>query len=104
MNHIRKYLLNFFIFAHKTSKMRKLAYLLILSLSVWLNSCNSLDSDAQEAAKLNLKSLECAKNADLQKAEELYKQSQEIIAQYKGTEKYQEFYTAYNNYMEENIK
>lgn len=80
--------------------MKKLAHLCIIFLSLtWLNSCNTLDSDAEKAAKLNLESLECIKKADLYRADELYKESQKIISLYKDTDKFQEFYTAYNKYM-----
>lgn len=79
--------------------MRELAYLSIFLLVVLLSSCSSLESDAKEAAELNLESLEYIKEQKLEKAEETYKEAQEIIARYKGTEKYLEFYEIYSEYM-----
>ncbi|MBD8387682.1 hypothetical protein [Dysgonomonas sp. BGC7] len=84
--------------------MKKLALLFSIILFVCLTSCSSVEGDAEKAASLNKESIDCIRNQDLQKAEELYKQSQEIIAQYKGTEKYEEFHTAYNKFMLPEIK
>lgn len=83
--------------------MRKLAIsFTIFLLSLLLPACSSVDSDARKAAELNLQSLNYIKNRDLKKAEELYKESQEIVARYKGKEQYKEFQNAYSNYMLEN--
>lgn len=83
--------------------MKKLVYLYIILFSlIPFSSCNSLDSDAEKAAKLNIESMEYTKKADLQRAEELYNESQRIIALYKDTDKFKEFYTAYNSYMASN--
>lgn len=79
--------------------MRKLAFLSIFLLIVLLSSCSSLESDARKAADLNLESLEYIKEQKLEKAEEAYKEAQEIMARYKGTEKYLEFYEIYSEYM-----
>lgn len=85
--------------------MKKSAYLYsTLLLTILLGGCNSLDSDAKKAARLNHESIEYIKAADLQKAEELYKESRNIIASYKDTDKFEEFYTAYNSYMENSSK
>lgn len=62
-------------------------------------SCSSLDSDAKKAAELNIKSLDYIKEQNLEKAEELYKASQEIISRYKETEQYKEFQRIYSEYM-----
>lgn len=60
-----------------------------------------MDSDAKKAADLNKKSLEYVKEQNLEKAEKLYKESQEIIAKYKDTEQYKEFERVYFEYMVE---
>jgi len=79
--------------------MKKLVSLLTIILLFLCASCSSLDSDAKRAAELNTESMDYIKKQDLQKAEELYKESQEIINQYKNTDKYKDFYTAYNKYL-----
>lgn len=79
--------------------MNKLVSLLTIILLLLCVSCSSVDSDAKKAAELNLKSMDYIKKQDLQKAEELYKESQEIINKYKSTDKYTDFYTAYNKYL-----
>lgn len=62
-------------------------------------SCSSIDNDAKQAAELNKKSLDYIKEQNLEKAEKLYNESQEIIARYKGTEQYTEFQRIYSEYM-----
>lgn len=81
--------------------MKQLALIFILFLFF---ACSSLDSDAKKAAELNKKSIDYAKSANLQKAEELYKESQEIVIRYEGTDDYDEFRKAYYRYMEETEK
>ncbi|NDV95086.1 hypothetical protein D0T84_09160 [Dysgonomonas sp. 521] len=78
--------------------MKQLALIFILFLFF---ACSSLDNDAKKAAELNKQSIEYAKDADLQKAEELYKESQEIVNSYIGTDEYEEFRKLYHQYMEE---
>ncbi len=78
--------------------MNKLVSLLSIILLLIFVSCSSLDSDAKKAAELNLKSLEYTRKQDLQQAEKLYIEAQEIIAKYKNTENSKEFYTSYNKY------
>lgn len=78
----------------------KLAYsFIVLLLCILLSACSSVDSDAKKAAALNRESMEYIKEGDLSEAERAYKESQEIVSRYKGTEKYEEFYAAYNSYM-----
>ncbi|HMM04293.1 hypothetical protein [Dysgonomonas sp.] len=78
----------------------KLAFLLtFISLAILFIACSSVDSDARKAAQLNKESIEYVKEGDLQEAERAYKEAQEILSRYKGTEKYDEFQVAYNNYM-----
>ncbi|WP_108821011.1 hypothetical protein [Dysgonomonas sp. Marseille-P4361] len=79
--------------------MKKLAFLTITLFTVLLSSCSSLESDAKEAAALNIQSLEYIKEQELEKAEEVYKEAQEIIARYKETEKYLDFYKIYSEQM-----
>jgi hypothetical protein len=80
----------------------KLAFLLpYISLIILFSACSSVDSDAQKAAQLNKESIEYVKEGDLQEAERAYKEAQEILSRYKGTEKYEEFQTAYNTYRHE---
>ncbi len=79
--------------------MNKLVSLLAIILLFLCVSCSSVDSDAKRAAELNLKSIEYIKEQDLQEAEKLYKESQEIVNKYKNTENSKEFYAAYNKYL-----
>lgn len=79
--------------------MNKLVSLLTIILLFLCVSCSSVDSDAKKAAELNLESIEYVKQQDLQEAEILYKESQEIVNRYKNTEKEEEFYVAYNKYL-----
>ena len=62
-------------------------------------SCSSIDNDAKQAAEFIKKSLDYIKEQNLEKAEKLYNESQEIIARYKGTEQYTEFQRIYSEYM-----
>lgn len=71
----------------------------ILFTLITLASCSSVDGDAKEAAELNKKSISYIKEQNLEKAEELYKKSQKIIARYKGTEQYAEFHQIYSEYL-----
>lgn len=82
--------------------MKQLA-LSIIFIVILLTSCSSIDGDAEKAAKLNRKSMEYAKELKLEEAEKLYKESREIIARYKDTDKFEEFHMAYNKYMAETL-
>ncbi|MDR0823459.1 MAG: hypothetical protein LBN74_00060 [Prevotella sp.] len=79
--------------------MKQSAYLAYLFVLIIFYACSSVDGDAKKAAELNKESLEYAKKPDLHKAEELYKESREIINKYKETDKYEEFQKAYHQYM-----
>lgn len=79
--------------------MRQLAC--ILFIVIMFIACSSVDGDAEKAAKLNRKSMEYARNLNLEEAERLYKESREIMARYKDTDKFEEFHMAYSRYMNE---
>jgi len=79
--------------------MKQLAFLIFILFL--FSACSSLDSDAKKAAELNKKSINYAKESDLQKAEELYKESQEIVDEYRKTDEYEEFLKTYYKYLEE---
>lgn len=82
--------------------MKRFAYLpftLLMFILVSFSACSSLDGDAKKAAELSKKSINYAKDSDLQKAEELYQESQQIIDEYRKTDEYEEFQKAYNKYM-----
>lgn len=82
--------------------MRKVLFLFIsLCFLIMFYACSSIDGDAKDAANLNKKSIGYIKENKLEKASDAYEQSQEIIARYKDTEQFDEFYTAYSNYMSE---
>lgn len=68
-----------------------------------LSSCSSVDGDAKEAADLNRRSINHARDLELEKAEKCYKESREIVNKYKDTDRFEEFYTAYNKYMSESV-
>lgn len=79
-------------------------FLLYASFFLFLfSSCSSVDGDAKEAADLNRRSMGHARNLELKRAEELYQESREIVNKYKDTDRFEEFYTAYNKYMSESI-
>ncbi|GAB6119484.1 outer membrane protein assembly factor BamD [Dysgonomonas termitidis] len=79
----------------------KLAFLLtFISFIILFTACSSVDSDAKKAAQLNKESIGYVKEGDLEEAERAYKEAQEILSRYKGTEKYEEFQSAYNTYMQ----
>lgn len=80
--------------------MKKFAFLsLVFGLFITITSCSSVESDAKKAAELNKKSLDYIKEQNLEKAEELYKESQEIIEQYKDTDQFVDFQRIYADYM-----
>jgi hypothetical protein len=80
--------------------MKQFALSIIL-IVILLTSCSSVDRDAEKAARLNRKSMEYARELKLEKAEKFYKESREIIARYKDTDKFEEFHIAYSKYMTE---
>lgn len=65
-----------------------------------LVSCSSLDGDAEEAAHLSKESMNYARQNNLEDAGKVYEESQKIISKYKETDKFDEFYKAYLNYLE----
>lgn len=80
--------------------MNKLVFgVVVFCILILFSACSSVDGDAKKAAELNRKSLEYIKDNDLEKAAELFQEMQEIVANYDGTEDYEEFHAAYNQYM-----
>jgi hypothetical protein len=79
-------------------EMKQLAFLILILFS--FGACSSTDSDAKKAAELNKKSLKYIKEQNLQKADELYKEAQQIIAGYKNSDKNEDFLKAYYKYLE----
>lgn len=84
--------------------MKKIVYLsLILFQLICFTACSSVDGDAKKAAKLNMESIEYVKQQNLDKAQETYNESQEIVNRYKATDQYEEFYAAYSKYLLEEM-
>lgn len=80
--------------------MTKLVFWVVaISMLFFFSACSSVDGDAKKAAELNRKSLEYIKDNDLEKAAKLYQEMREIVANYDGTEDYEAFHAAYNQYM-----
>ena len=75
--------------------MRKTILFLSFLSFMFLASCSSVEGDAKKAAELNRKSLECVLDNDVDKAEKLFKESEEIANKYKGTDDYEEFQRIY---------
>lgn len=80
-------------------KMKKRIFLYIPILMLILSGCSSLDDDAKKAADYSRESIELVRTKDLDEAKEKYDKAQSIINEYKNTDKYQEFNTAYNAYL-----
>lgn len=77
--------------------MKKVFWISFISLSLVLSGCSvSMEDDAKQAAKLNKESLEAMMDNDLSKAEKKFKESEDIINKYKGTDKFDEFNALYH--------
>lgn len=61
-------------------------------------ACSSVNGDAQKAADLKKKSQEYIKENNLEKAEQLFNESQAIIDKYVNTDDYDEFYNRFLEY------
>lgn len=79
--------------------IRKLFVSALSFLLLFLVSCNSVDSDAEQAAHLSHESIQYAKENKMGDAEKAFNQSQEIVKKYKDTEEYEAFYEAYTKYL-----
>lgn len=81
--------------------MHKFLYLAlsIFSLGMFV-ACTSLEDDAKKAAELNRRSMGYAKENRMKDADETYKESQEIVAKYKDSDRFEEFYTIYSEQMQ----
>lgn len=83
--------------------MKKITFILLVALCpLFFFSCKkaTMEEDAKKAAELsnisNLRAIE----SDFGGAEKYYKDAQEIIDKYRGTEQFQEFFTLYNGFFE----
>lgn len=79
----------------------KILFLAIIG-SVLLSSCGkpSLEEDAQTAAELSNISNQRALDSDFSGAEKYYRDAQEIIDKYRNTDKFKDFFTLYNGFLE----
>lgn len=86
--------------------MRRIYFFTIVVLSLCFAACSpSVESQAEEAARLNKESLKHVMENDLEKAEQLFKESDEIVQKYKNskdTAEYEEFFTKYMLYLNQN--
>jgi hypothetical protein len=64
-------------------------------------SCDSVNSDAKEAASLTNKSIEKTSQLKLEEAEKLYRKSQTIIKKYESHRKWEKFSKLYQQYRDE---
>lgn len=76
----------------------KMRHLLLVSVALFLASCGGVDSDAEKAAKLTLKSIQQANELKLDDARNSYREACEIIAKYDDHKKREEFYKLYRQY------
>lgn len=77
------------------------ALLSIILLSIFLVSCNSMDSDAKKAAQLTNQSIEEMTTLKLDEAQISYKKAQDIIRKYEEKGKAGEFMPLYRMYRDE---
>ncbi len=77
------------------------ALLSIILLSIFLVSCNSMDSDAKKAAQLTNQSIEEMTTLKLDEAQISYKKAQDIIRKYEEKGKADEFMPLYRMYRDE---
>ena len=82
--------------------MRVFISIITAFLLLTLVACSSVDSDAKKAANLKKESQECIRENDLEKAEQLFNESQTIIDQYRNTDNYDEFYDRFLEYSKTN--
>lgn len=83
--------------------MKQLVRVLWFVLAIlFLVACSepTIDDDAKKAAKLAAISNNYAKNNDMEKAGNTYREVQSIIDKYKQQDKFEEFYKLYSGYLE----
>ena len=73
----------------------------ILIVFMFAVSCDSVNSDAKEAASLTNKSIEKTSQLKLEEAEKLYRKSQTIIKKYESHRKWEKFSKLYQQYRDE---
>lgn len=83
------------------SHKKPLVYIVIFLLSFVVASCNKTESDAKKAAGLTNKSIEYTTEMELEKAEEAYKESQEILQKYENHKNEEEFLQYYRQHRDE---
>lgn len=76
-----------------------------ISFSMLFLACSkpSMDDDARKAAELSGLSTQRAVDNDWSTSNKYYQEAQEIIDKYRDSDKFEEFYTLYNNYLELSI-
>lgn len=86
--------------------MGKIYFFTIVIVSLCFMACSpSIESQAEEAARLNKESLKYVMENDLEKAEQLFKESDAIVQKYKNskdTAEYEEFFSKYMLYLNQN--
>ena len=75
--------------------------LILLVVFMFAVSCDSVNSDAKEAASLTNKSIEKTSQLKLEEAEKLYRKSQTIIKKYESHRKWEKFSKLYQQYRDE---
>lgn len=75
--------------------------LILLVVFMFAVSCDSVNSDAKEAASLTNKSIEKTSQLKLEEAEKLYRKSQTIIKKYESHRKGEKFSKLYQQYRDE---
>ena len=75
--------------------------LILLVVFMFAVSCDSVNSDAKEAASLTNKSIEKTSQLKLEEAERLYRKSQTIIKKYESHRKWEKFSKLYQQYRDE---
>ena len=75
--------------------------LILLVVFMFAVSCDSVNSDAKEAASLTNKSIENTSQLKLEEAEKLYRKSQTIIKKYESHRKWEKFSKLYQQYRDE---
>ena len=75
--------------------------LILLVVFMFAVSCDSVNSDAKEAASLTNKKKKKTSQLKLEEAEKLYRKSQTIIKKYESHRKWEKFSKLYQQYRDE---